>query len=280
MIEIKLRLSEDLGVVSCNPVEFEQIIMNLSINARDAMPEGGILSIETKNVSLDENFCRSHLGSRQGAFVLVTFSDSGSGIENALMDHIFEPFFTTKDTGKGTGLGLAMVYGIVKAYKGYITCSSTPGKGTTFDIYFPVLDGEHPAEGEAPQMKDASPRGTQTILVVDDEEMVRESTKDMLEHFGYSVFLTESGEKALELYKTKGSEIDLVILDLGMPRMGGQQCLKELLRLNPDIKVIIASGYPPGSLEKDFLTLGAREFVGKPCQVESLLRAVRKLLDG
>lgn len=279
MIAIALDLSEDLGVVNCDPIEFEQIIMNLSINARDAMPEGGRLHIETRNVLLDKQFCSSHLGAREGAYVLIRVSDTGSGIEHALMNHIFEPFFTTKETGKGTGLGLAMVYGIVKAHKGYITCSSTPGNGTTFEIYFPVLDGEHAEEGKGPRMKDATPRGSQNILVVDDEELVRNSTRDMLEHFGYSVFLTESGEAALEIYRNRGPEIDLVILDLGMPGMGGHQCLKELLQLNPDIKVIIASGYSPGTLEEDLLEHGAREFVGKPYQVENLLETVQKVLD-
>jgi len=279
MITIELHLSEDLGVVNCDPVEFEQIAMNLSINARDAMPEGGKLRIETKNVFLDEKFCRSHLGATRGAYVLVTFSDSGSGIENTLMGHIFEPFFTTKDTGKGTGLGLAIVYGIVKAHKGYITCSSTPGNGATFEIYFPALDGMPPDEKESPQVKTVAPRGTQNILVVDDEDLVRNSTKEMLEHFGYSVFLAEDGKQALDVYTNKGDGIDLVILDLGMPGMGGQQCLKELLRLNPDIKVIIASGYSPDTLEDDFLVRGAKEFVGKPYQAKSLLGAVRRVLE-
>jgi len=279
MIAIELDLSEDLGVVNCDPIEFEQIIMNLSINARDAMPEGGRLHIETRNVFLDKEFCGSHLGAREGTYALIRVSDTGCGIENALMNHIFEPFFTTKETGKGTGLGLAMAYGIVKAHKGYITCSSTPGNGTTFEIYFPVLDGELPSEGDGQPVKNAAPRGTQRILVVDDEELVRNSTRDILEHFGYSVFLAESGEKALELYRNSGTEIDLVILDLGMPGMGGHQCLKELLQLNPNLNVIIASGYSPGTLEEDLLDQGAREFVGKPYQVENLLGAVRKLLE-
>jgi len=279
MIEMELRLSEDLGVVNCDPVEFEQVIMNLSVNARDAMPEGGKLRIETKNVFLGEEFCRSHLGAKKGAYVLISVSDTGCGIEHTLVNHIFEPFFTTKETGKGTGLGLAMVYGIVKAHKGYITCSSTPGNGTTFEIYFPALDREQPGEADRLKGKDTAPWGTQTILVVDDEDMVRNSTRDMLEHFGYSVFLTESGEKALELYRTRGAEIDLVILDLGMPGMGGHQCLRELLQLNPDIKVIIASGYSPDALEDNLLGQGAGAFVGKPYQVENLLGAVRRILE-
>lgn len=279
MIAIELHLSEDLGVVNCDPVEFEQIVMNLSINARDAMPEGGKLRIETKNVLLDEEFCKNHLGAKKGPHILLSFSDTGRGIENALLGHIFEPFFTTKETGKGTGLGLAMVYGIVKAHKGYITCASTPGTGATFEIYFPALGGKPAEEKNRSQVETAAPRGTQTILVVDDEEMIRNSTRDILEHFGYSVLLAEDGEQALDVYRKNGEDIDLVILDLGMPGMGGRQCLKELLRLNSDMKVIIASGYSPDTLQDDFLVQGAREFVGKPYQARNLLGAVRSVLE-
>ena len=144
MIAIELHLSKNLGLVHCDPGEFEQVIMNLSVNARDAMPDGGKLIFETRNAFLDDEYCKTHPGARKGRYALLRVSDTGCGIDGKLLDHIFEPFFTTKETGKGTGLGLAMVYGIVKAHKGYITCSSIPGNGTTFKIYLPVLDREPP----------------------------------------------------------------------------------------------------------------------------------------
>jgi two-component system cell cycle sensor histidine kinase/response regulator CckA len=278
MIAIELHLSKDLGLVHCDPGEFEQVIMNLSVNARDAMPEGGKLIFETSNVFLDEQYCKTHPGARKGRYVLLTVSDTGCGIDKKLLDHIFEPFFTTKETGKGTGLGLAMVYGILKAHKGYITCSSVLGNGTTFKIYLPVLEREEPEEQTARQTADELPQGTQTILVVDDEELVRNMTRDILEHFGYSVFLADSGEQALEACRNGGDEIDLVILDLKMPGMGGRQCMNELLQLNPKMNIIVTSGCLPGVSENDRTVSGSKGFVEKPFQVESLLEAVRKAL--
>lgn len=281
-IEIELRLSDDIGIVSCDPGEFEQIIMNLSVNARDAMPDGGRLLIETKNVFLDEEFCRSHPGAKEGACVLVRVSDTGFGMDDELLSHIFEPFFTTKDTGKGTGLGLAMVYGIVKSHNGYITCTSTPGGGTTFEIYFPVPGAGQVDEKSARPTGDSQASGGRRrgILVVDDEEMVRNSTRAMLEHFGYNVFLADSGETALEFYRTRCSDVDLVILDLGMPGIGGRESMKELRKIDPDVKVIIASGYIHDVAADDLVGAESLEFVEKPFEVEALLSAVRKVLDG
>ncbi len=280
MIAIELHLSKDLGLVNCDPGEFEQVIMNLSVNARDAMSEGGKLVFETRNVFLDEEYCKTHPGARKGTYVLLTVSDTGCGIDGKLLDHIFEPFFTTKETGKGTGLGLAMVYGILKAHKGYITCSSAPGNGTTFKIYLPVLESGEPEEQPARQTEDELPRGTQTILVVDDEEMVRKTTRDILEHFGYSVVLADNGEQALKVCRNRGDEIDLVILDVNMPGMGGRQCMDELLQLNPDMNIIVASGCLQEVSENDRTVSGSKEFVEKPFKVESLLEAVRKVLEG
>lgn len=278
MIAIELHLSKDLGFVHCDPGELEQVIMNLSVNARDAMPEGGKLIFETRHEFLDEEYCKTHPGARKGRYVLLTVSDTGCGIDEKLLDHIFEPFFTTKETGKGTGLGLAMVYGILKAHKGYITCSSVPGNGTTFKIYLPVPEREETGEQAVRQTADELPQGTQAILVVDDEEMVRNTTRDILEHFGYSVFLAESGEQALEVCRNGGNKIDLVILDLKMPGMGGRQCMNELLRLNPEMNIIVTSGCLPGVSENDRTVSGSKGFLEKPFQVESLLEAVRKAL--
>lgn len=278
MIHMELRLAEDLRVVNADPADLEQILMNLCVNARDAMPEGGRLVIETQNVRLNGEYCDTHPGARQGEYVQLTVSDTGCGMDKELMDHIFEPFFTTKETGKGTGLGLAMVYGIVKAHAGYITAHSHPGRGTIFRIYFPLSDSDRPERTVTREMEHQIPSGTETILVVDDDQAVLHSTSMMLEHFGYSTLLAESGEQALEIYANRRDEIDLVILDLGMPGMGGEQCMKQLLENHPHVKVLVASGYSTGVMDKDLLHSGTAGFIGKPYQIGVLMRKVREAL--
>lgn len=277
-IRLELHLAEDLRIVNADPADLEQVLMNLCVNARDAMPEGGRLIIKTKNVRLNAEYCGTHPGAREGEYALLTVSDTGCGIETELMDHIFEPFFTTKETGKGTGLGLAMVYGIVKAHSGYITARSDPGRGTTFRIYFPALDSDRPERDETREMENRIPSGTETVLVVDDEKIVLHSTGHMLEHFGYSTQLAESGEQAVEIYVNRREEIDLVILDLGMPGMGGEQCMKQLLENDPHAKILVASGYSFSVMDKGLLDSGAAGFIGKPYQVAALMRKVREVL--
>lgn len=281
MIGIELRLQPHLHTINADPAQLEQVMMNLGVNARDAMPDGGRLVLETANVHLDEEFCMSHLGTNPGSYVLLSIGDTGSGMDKETVDHIFEPFFTTKEVGKGTGLGLAMVYGIVKGHKGYIDCSSKPGGGTTFKIYFPVMDSEAEAYGTEAEMEDSAPRGVQeTILLVDDEEMLRNIGKDILERSGYTVLTARDGESALGLYRKMVHDPPLVVLDLIMPGMGGKQCLAEILKMDPDAKVLIASGY---SIDEEFekvVDAGARAFIKKPYQVRQLLRVVREVLDG
>ena len=277
MIEIELILSDDLATVNADPTQVEQILMNLAVNARDAMPDGGKLTFETKNVTLDEEYCGLHVGAKPGDYVMLSVSDTGHGMDHETLNHIFEPFYTTKETGKGTGLGLAMVYGIVKQHDGYITCYSEPGMGTTFKIYLPVIPTE--AKSETPTEKPILPRGTETILLVDDEEMIRELGKRILERSGYTVLTAANGKEALNLYRKQGSEISLVILDLIMPEMGGKQCLEELLKIDPQVKVLIASGYSGGGETKKTIETGARGFVGKPYDMRQMLQAVRQVLD-
>ncbi|OPX41173.1 MAG: hypothetical protein B1H13_03530 [Desulfobacteraceae bacterium 4484_190.3] len=280
MIDIELNLEKNLEAISADPSQLEQIIMNLGVNARDAMPEGGKLLLETENVILDEEFCKDHLGARPGKYALLRISDTGIGMNRRTLEHIFDPFFTTKEVGKGTGLGLAMVYGIVKSHEGYIMCASEPGDGTTFKIYFPVMEGI-PArfETEAKNNEATSERGSETILLVDDEEILRDIGRDILETFGYTVLLAPDGESALELYKERRKHISLVILDLIMPGMGGKQCLEKLLKINPDTKVVIASGYSIDGHAKDALKAGAKAFVSKPYELNKMLQAVRSVLD-
>jgi CheY-like chemotaxis protein len=251
--------------------------MNLAVNARDAMPHGGKLVIETENVCLDKEYSRVSLGAVAGEYVVLSVSDTGDGMDRETLDHIYEPFFTTKAAGKGTGLGLATVYGIVKQHGGYITCSSERGDGTKFRIYFPAakenVEQGVTATGTMPAF------GTETVLLVDDEELVRELGKRILTRAGYTVLTAGNGREALELYRGKKDEISVVILDLIMPQMGGTKCLKQLLEIDPHAVVLISSGYAADSGPQECIELGAKGFVGKPFKINVLLQQVRKTLN-
>jgi PAS domain S-box-containing protein len=277
MIKIDLRLEQDLPVIHADPGQIEQILMNLGVNARDAMLDGGVLTIETSNVLLDQDYTRNHIGAKPGRHVMLLVSDTGQGIDKETLEHIFEPFYTTKDVGKGTGLGLSMVYGIVKQHDGYISCESQPGHGTTFRIYFPAVEKEQ----EEHEQVDVSspPGGFETLLMVDDEEVVRELGSDYLRQAGYTVLTASNGREALEVYQEKQADVCLVLLDLIMPEMGGRKCFKELLQINPNVKVLIVSGYTSGGTEKDAVELGARGFVEKPYDLTKLLQTIRDVLD-
>jgi CheY-like chemotaxis protein len=278
MIAIELNLADGLSRVNADPTQMDQVLMNLAVNAKDAMPERGKLAIETSNVVLDEEYARTHLGVKPGAYVLLSLSDTGHGMDKETLSHIFEPFYTTKEAGKGTGLGLAMVYGIVKQHGGYITCYSEPGQGTTFKIYLPVLAGTGDQLETA--AREATPRGgTETVLLVDDEEFVRDLGKQILERSGYAVLTADNGKEALSIYSKERDKISLVILDLIMPEMGGKQCLEELLKIDPQIRVLIASGFAENGRTKEAIETGARGFVGKPYNMKGMLQAVREVLD-
>jgi len=279
MIDIELHLQKKLWVVNADPAQLEQVMMNLGLNARDAMPEGGKLVFETENVALDEEYCKAHLGAKAGKYVLLRVSDTGIGMDKETVGHIFEPFFTTKETGKGTGLGLAMVYGIVKNHGGYIMCYSEPEEGTTFKIYFPVIESESEEDRSKVRKEDMPEGGHETILLVDDEEVLRDIGKEILENSGYTILLAPDGERALELYRERADDISLVILDLIMPGVGGNKCLEEILKINPEAKVVIASGYSPKGHAKDALESGARNFIRKPYELKQMLQVVREVMD-
>jgi len=278
MVNIELHLTENLNIVNADPAQIEQILMNISVNARDAMPHGGRLIFETENIVLDEHYCKIHLGSKPGHYVKLSISDTGHGMDKEILQHIFDPFYTTKETGKGTGLGLAMVYGIVKSHNGYIMCYSEPGVGTTFKIYFPVIKKEieisEPREEQFPIKG-----GNETILLVDDEKAIRELGKVTLAKFGYTVLMASDGETALEIYRENQKEISLVILDIIMPGIGGKKCLEELLKINPELRVIISSGYTMDGPSKEVLKVGAKGFISKPYNISQILKAVREVLD-
>ena len=280
IIEMELKLEEKLRPVLADSSHIEQMLVNLAVNAKDAMPDGGKLTFETQNVNLDEDYCRSVSGIMPGRYVLIKVSDTGHGMKREVMDHIFDPFFTTKSVGDGTGLGLSTVFGIVRMHEGHITCESDPGQGTTFNIYFPAA-----SETVAPHSAKQSPlpvmtEGTETILVVDDEPLIADLAKKILGKAGYTVVSAGSGKEALEIFEREQSHISLVILDLIMPEMGGKQCLEELIKIEPTVKALIASGTSVQSQKRGLLDAGARGVVSKPFDISEMLRSVRHVLDG
>jgi len=278
-ITAELGLAAELAPVDGDAVQLEHVLFNLGINAKDAMPDGGKIVIETRNVQLDEAFCRNHVGVKPGAYVELTFADSGHGMDRETMERIFEPFYTTKGVGSGIGLGLAIVYGIVQSHHGLILCESNLEKGTTFRVYLPVQEREGAAPAKE-ERKRGDYRGAETIIIVDDEPDIIDIGQNTLEQFGYTVLTARSGEEAVEIYTRQGDRIDLVILDLGMPGMGGEKCLRELLHMNPAVKVLIASGYAATQTVHSILEAGATGFMAKPYRLEDMLKKVREVLDG
>jgi CheY-like chemotaxis protein len=233
--------------------------MNLALNARDAMPEGGKLSIMTNNVEEEQLPLRQSAEPRD--YVQLTVSDTGIGMDRDTLDRIFEPFYSTKGLAYKTGLGLAVVHGIIEQHRGLVTCDSKPGHGTTFKIYFPAAESRRSVKASV----QAQPLGgTETILLVDDEEYVRDLASRLLEHAGYRVITAGNARMALDLYEQKRNDIALVILDLIMPKMGGRQCLQELLKIEPSLRVLIASGYSDAENREELVRSGAKGFVGKP----------------
>lgn len=279
MVTLELHLAEDIKILNGDPLQLEQVMMNIAVNANYAMPDGGKLVFETRNVVLGERDGKTHAGAAPGEYIQLTISDTGCGMDKETLDHLFEPFYTTKGIGEGTGLGLAMVYGIVKSHGGHITVYSEPGHGTAFNIYFPVLVEEN-IEQETGNEEEAEIRcGHETILLVDDEETILDIGQAMLRAYGYTTIAAENGERAIEIYKMEKNRIDLVILDLGMPVMGGYKCLTELIRIDPEIKVIIASGYRDSDKITEALKGGAAGFIGKPYHLRDLLNKTREILD-
>jgi PAS domain S-box-containing protein len=281
MIDIEIHLTKDPVIIKADPSQITQMVMNLAVNANEAMPQGGRLSIETENIVLDNDYCRVHLGVKPGPHVMLTVSDTGRGIDKSLMERIFDPFFSTKmrDYHKGTGLGLSVVQGIVQQHGGHITVESEVGKGTFFRMYFPAL--EHGIVPEYVETKiPYSAGGTETILLVEDMDLVRELGVTILEKFGYTVLSAGDGQEALDVYEKEQWNISLVILDIIMPRMDGKECLEQLLRINPTVKVIISSGVGKEDLIQDVVKLGAKGAVNKPYGMRQILGMVRQVLDG
>jgi PAS domain S-box-containing protein len=279
MIDIQTGLTDEQAMVRADATQIEQVLVNLANNAADAMPDGGRLVFETKAVVLDEDYVENHLEIAPGDYVLLSVTDTGHGMDDKTQEKIFDPFFTTKEIGKGTGLGLSSVFGIVKEHGGHISCYSEPGFGTTFKIYLPAMQASPEEIAKQNLSGQTAPRGKEKLLLVDDEEAIRGFGAEVLEGAGYQVVSAASGEEALELYRRMGAEVDLVILDLGMPGMGGHKCIQELLALSPGIKVLIASGYSATGKVADTLKQGAAGYIAKPFRRVDLLQSVRQVLD-
>jgi len=277
MIAVELRPAPESTVINADPAQIEQVLMNLAVNANDAMPEGGKLTIQTAITRLDEAYCRIRPEAKPGRYVQLTVSDSGCGMDPETLKKIFDPFFTTKGLGQGTGLGLAMVYGIVKSHGGHIECISGLCQGTSFKIYFPALDRKPLAENDS---REERPKGgRETILLVDDEEVIRDVGEATLTRYGYTVLTAADGDIALERYRREQQRVDLVILDLVMPKMSGKKCLEALIEINPAVRVVVASGYSASEHRAGLIKSGAKGFVGKPYAVNKLLGAIREVLD-
>ncbi len=267
MVKIKTDLDRTISKISADPVQIEQVMLNLGKNSSDAMPDGGEILIKTENVENEKGKC-----------VLMTFSDTGLGMDQETKDHVFDPFFTTKEVGKGTGLGLASVYGIVESHEGQIHCKSELGKGTVFTICFPAVDTVSDNRKVITE-KTAKLEGTETILIVDDEKNIRDIYSTALKEFGYKIITANSGEDALLIFNEKHQSIDLVILDLGMPGMGGFKCMLEMKKSAPDSKIIIASGYSEVFQTEDMIKSGASGFIQKPFKLKAVLEKIREVLD-
>jgi two-component system cell cycle sensor histidine kinase/response regulator CckA len=278
-VKVTLILDPALGNVKADQSQIEQVIMNLAVNARDAMPMGGKLKIETTNVHLDEAYTRLHPGSKVGSFVLLAVTDTGTGMDTATLSHIFEPFFTTKERGKGTGLGLATVYGIVKQSNGYTGVESAPGKGTSFQIYLPRHAGQSVAEEPEPYSPDKL-RGSETILLVEDSEPLRKLVKTFLDTAGYHVFSADSGESALEVSTSIGRPLDLLLTDVVMPGMNGRVLAEHLLPRQQGMKVLYMSGYTDSFIAGHGVLDPETHLLHKPFTEEVFLRKVREVLDG
>jgi CheY-like chemotaxis protein len=277
-IELITRLGPEMPHVKADPGQLEQVIMNLAVNARDAMPDGGRLILETADTLLDEGFCRDHPPTRPGRYVMLALTDTGTGMTPETRAHLFEPFFTTKEKGKGTGLGLATVYGIVKQSGGYIWAESEPGKGSTFRIYLPPVDAparSHEPRGGAP----ATIEGSETILLVEDEPVVRQLARRILEMNGYTVLEAGDVGDARRLCATHPGPIQLLLTDVVMPVMSGRGLADALSGLRPGMRVLYMSGYTDDAVMRHGIQAEGVPFLQKPFTPQGLAAKVREVLD-
>ncbi|HXW00652.1 MAG TPA: ATP-binding protein, partial [Anaerolineae bacterium] len=278
-IDLVILLDEALGHVKADPGQVEQVILNLAINARDAMPQGGKLTIETVNVNLDEDYARRYVEVEPGPYVMLAVSDTGIGMDAEIQSHLFEPFFTTKEQGKGTGLGLATVHGIVNQSGGHIWVYSEPEQGTTFKIYLPRTD-EAVESGDLDQAPAKLLWGSETILLVEDEDMVRELARHILTENGYTVVAASHGEEALQLCERHEGPIHMLLTDVIMPHgMSGRQLAERLALLRPEMKILYMSGYTDNAIVHHGVLDADVNFLQKPFATDALVSKVRQALD-
>ena len=279
-ITVKFNPADGPLFIHADPSQIDQAIMNLAINASDAMPDGGRLTIQTSDIELDDEYCRLQHGIKRGRYVMLCVSDTGRGMDEQTLARVFDPFFSTKEKGttRGTGLGLSVVQGIVAQHDGHITCNSEPGKGTELKIYFPAV--EPPQKSSRKRKTSVQTVEKHPILFVEDDPFLADQAKRILAKAGYSVITATNGAEALEIYQGREGKISLVILDLLMPVMSGQDCLRELVKINPLVKVLIASGFSPDMhLEEEIMGF-ARGFVHKPYNMSQLLTAIDSVQSG
>jgi PAS domain S-box-containing protein len=277
-IDLRAALAPDIGSVKADPGQIEQIILNLAVNARDSMPEGGKLTIETGNAYLDEEYVKQHVGAQAGPHVMLAVSDTGSGMDQKTLARIFEPFFTTKELGKGTGLGLSTVYGIVKQSGGNIWVYSEVGRGTTFKIYLPRVDEGAPEYKRSSHLDEVY-QGTETILLIEDEEMLRKLAQQSLSMYGYRVLAAANGASAISICQQHPEKIDLVLTDVIMPGLSGREVADRLLELRPEMRVLFMSGYTDDAIVHQGVLDEAANFLQKPFAPDSLAQKVREVLN-
>ncbi len=276
-ITIREKYAQDLWAVEVDQGQIEQVLLNLYVNAWQAMPGRGDLYLETSNIILDKNYTKPY-NVQPGRYIKISITDTGIGMDEATQRQIFNPFFTTKEMGRGTGLGLASAYGIIKSHGGMINVYSEEGHGTTFNIYLPALEATVTAQEASPSVKEMK-QGDETILLVDDEQVMLDVGEEMLRAMGYTVFVAAGGNEAIERYKANKDKIDVVVLDMIMPGMGGRDAYAVLKRINPDIKVIISSGYNINGEARKVMQQGANDFIQKPFTMKELSHKIREVLD-
>jgi CheY-like chemotaxis protein len=277
-IAVLTSLDPDLGTIEADPSQIDQVVMNLVVNARDAMPEGGTLTIETANVHLDESYAQLHADGEPGDYVMLSISDTGVGMDQETQEHIFEPFFTTKGEEEGTGLGLATVYGIVSQSGGHIHVYSEPGEGSVFKVYLPLMGADARPEARE-EGADNILTGGETVLLVEDEDIVRDLIAGVLRRHGHEVVTAPDGQEALEVAEEHEGTIDIVVTDVVMPEMNGGQLAEALSETGYDIPVLFISGYTDNTIVQHGVLEGGVHYLQKPFDPEKLLRRIRSILD-
>jgi CheY-like chemotaxis protein len=269
---------KSIKYINADRSQLYQVLLNLCVNARDAMPNGGLLTINTRLVT-GQNIRNQHPDAQVSLYVCIEVVDTGEGMSNEIKNRIFEPFFTTKEQGKGTGLGLAVVFGVIQTHKGFIDVESAPGKGTTFRLYLPATQVIEPIEINDEETVEIIPGGKETLLVVEDEELLMMSLRMMLVEKGYNVISAGDGLEAVNIYKEKKKDIALVLTDLGLPKITGMEECRQIKTINPDARMVVATGFLDPVMKSEFLKAGVKDFLYKPYDIKQVLKVIRLVLD-